>query len=36
LEIIMQAVGLEKTSYRRLMYKTVVILQGTKPGAGHP
>lgn len=36
LEIIMQAVGLEKTSYRRLMYKTVVILQGTKPGATHP
>ena len=35
-EVIMQAAGLENTSYRRLMHRTVVILQGTKPGATPP
>ncbi len=32
LQVIMQTAGLENTAYRRMMYRTVVILQGTKPG----
>ena len=30
----MQAAGLVNVSFRRLMFGTVVILQGTKPGTG--
>lgn len=33
---IMQAAGLEKVVYRRLMHGTVVILHGTKPGENVP